>query len=93
MAISLADDLRRIAKGEILSDSWSRDIYSVDASHYTVKPSMIACPLNESDVKIILVYIVEQVLENVRKASSVSSACSLALFDPKFILSQYLVTS
>jgi hypothetical protein len=38
MAISLADDLRRIAKGEILSDSWNRDVYSVDASHYTIKP-------------------------------------------------------
>lgn len=56
MAISLADDLRRIAKGEILSDSWSRDIYSVDASHYTIKPSMIACPLNESDVEKICQY-------------------------------------
>ena len=56
MAISLADDLRRIAKGEILSDSWSRDIYSVDASHYTIKPSMIACPLNESDVEKICHY-------------------------------------
>jgi glycolate oxidase len=52
----VADELRRIAKGEILSDSWSRDIYSVDASHYTIKPSMIACPLNESDVEKICQY-------------------------------------
>ena len=52
MAISLADDSHMyFAKGEILSDSWSGDIYSVDASHYTVKPSMIACPSAESDVK------------------------------------------
>lgn len=46
MTISVADELRRIAKGEILSDSWSRDIYSVDASHYTIRPSMIVCPTN-----------------------------------------------
>jgi hypothetical protein len=51
LTISLGGELRRIAKGEILSDSWSGDIYSVDASHYTVKPSMIACPSAESDVK------------------------------------------
>lgn len=31
--MSVGDDLTRIAKGEILSDSWSRKVYSVDASH------------------------------------------------------------
>jgi glycolate oxidase len=51
MTISVADELRRIAKGEILSDSWSRDIYSVDASHYTIRPSMIVCPSDEYDVE------------------------------------------
>ena len=56
MTFSLADELRRIAKGEILSDSWSREIYSVDASHYTIKPSMIACPSDESDVEEICQY-------------------------------------
>ena len=56
MTISVADELRRIAKGEILSDSWSRDIYSVDASHYTIKPSMISCPSDESDVEKICQY-------------------------------------
>ena len=56
MTFSLADELRRIAKGEILSDCWSREIYSVDASHYTIKPSMIACPSDESDVEEICQY-------------------------------------
>jgi glycolate dehydrogenase FAD-linked subunit len=56
MTNSLADELRRIAKGEILYDSWSRDIYSVDASHYTIKPSMILCPLDESDIERICQY-------------------------------------
>jgi glycolate oxidase len=56
MTISVADELRRIAKGEILSDSWSRDIYSVDASHYTIRPSMIVCPSDEYDVEKICEY-------------------------------------
>jgi len=56
LTFSTADELRCIAKGEILSDSWSRDIYSVDASHYTIRPSMIACPTDESDVKEICHY-------------------------------------
>jgi glycolate dehydrogenase FAD-linked subunit len=56
MTNSLADELRCIAKGEILYDSWSRDIYSVDASHYTIEPSMILCPLDEPDVERICQY-------------------------------------
>src|ERR671931_2175618 len=51
MEVLLAEELRRIAKGEILSDSWSRDIYSVDASHYTIKPSVIVCPMDEYDIQ------------------------------------------
>jgi FAD/FMN-containing dehydrogenase len=51
MEVLLAEELRRIAKGEILSDSWSRDIYSVDASHYTIKPSVIVCPKDEYDIQ------------------------------------------
>jgi glycolate dehydrogenase FAD-linked subunit len=39
----IADDLIRIAKGEILSDSWSKKIYSVDASHYFITPELITC--------------------------------------------------
>nr|MDQ6863102.1 FAD-binding protein [Thermoproteota archaeon] len=56
MTFSVADELRSIAKGEILSDSWSREIYSVDASHYNIKPSMIACPSDEPDVEEICQY-------------------------------------
>ena len=44
MIVPIADDLRRIAKGEILSDNWSRKIYSVDASSHSIIPSVIACP-------------------------------------------------
>jgi FAD/FMN-containing dehydrogenase len=49
--MQIKDDLERIAKGEILSDSWSREVYSVDASNYAIRPSMIVCPQNEYDIQ------------------------------------------
>jgi FAD/FMN-containing dehydrogenase len=49
--ISIADGLRRIANGEILSDDWSREIYSVDASHYSIKPSVVVCPEDKHDLE------------------------------------------
>ncbi len=56
MIIPIADELKRIAKGEILSDDWSKVIYSVDASHYSIKPSVIVCPLDEYDLSEICHY-------------------------------------
>lgn len=56
MTISIADDLRCIAKGEILSDSWSREVYSVDASHYAIKPSVVVCPVDKYDVEKVCKY-------------------------------------
>jgi glycolate oxidase len=47
----IKDDLERIAKGEILSDSWSREVYSVDASNYEIRPSVIVCPQSEYDIQ------------------------------------------
>lgn len=49
--MSIGDDLTRIAKGEILSDSWSRKVYSVDASHYAIIPSVIVCPQDQYDIE------------------------------------------
>ncbi len=46
----IADDLVRIAKGEVLDDEWSRQVYSVDASHYEILPVAIVAPLDEQDV-------------------------------------------
>ena len=46
MVMPIADELRCIAKGEILSDDWSKEIYSVDASHYAIKPSVVVCPVD-----------------------------------------------
>ena len=54
--MDIADDLLRIAKGEVLEDNWSRKIYSVDASHYEIDPAAIMCPLDEYDVQAICQY-------------------------------------
>jgi FAD/FMN-containing dehydrogenase len=48
--MSIADELKLIAKGEILSDEWNREVYSVDASHYSIEPSVILFPLDEHDL-------------------------------------------
>ncbi len=52
----LSDDLLRVAKGEVLSDDWSRRIYSVDASHYEMVPAAAACPRDTHDVQEIMRY-------------------------------------
>jgi FAD/FMN-containing dehydrogenase len=54
--MNIARDLLCIAKGEILEDSWSRRIYSVDASHYEIPPTAVACPSDEYDVQRICEY-------------------------------------
>ncbi len=50
------ESLLRIAKGELLTDNWSRTSYSVDASHYEVMPSAILCPADEYDVQLACKY-------------------------------------
>jgi FAD/FMN-containing dehydrogenase len=56
----LADDLVRVAKGEVLSDDWSRRVYSVDASHYEIEPVAVACPMDAHDVQEIMRYAVSK---------------------------------
>jgi glycolate oxidase len=46
----IADELRRISKGEVLSDDWSRKIYSVDASHFNLSPTLVQKPADSDDV-------------------------------------------
>ena len=50
MDLKIADELQRISKGEVLSDDWSRKIYSVDASHFILNPELIYKPLDADDV-------------------------------------------
>ncbi len=52
----IAGDLLRIAKGEVLGDSWSRQVYSVDASHYEISPAAVVCPADDHDVEQICKY-------------------------------------
>lgn len=47
----IGDSLVRIARGEVLSDEWSRQVYSVDASHYEVAPDAVVCPRDAGDVQ------------------------------------------
>lgn len=47
----IGDSLVHIAKGEVLSDEWSRRVYSVDASHYEVTPDAVVCPRDAGDVQ------------------------------------------
>lgn len=56
MNIQIADELERIAKGEVLSDEWSKAIYSVDASHYSIEPSAIVYPSDEYDLSKVCQY-------------------------------------
>ena len=51
MNFIIADELQRISKGEVLSDDWSRKIYSVDASHFNLSPSLIYKPADADDIK------------------------------------------
>ncbi len=41
-------------KGEIVSDIPALDFYSHDASMFEIEPKLIACPLDESDVEILV---------------------------------------
>ena len=52
----IAGDLLRIAKGEVLDDSWSRQVYSVDASQYEISPAAIAYPTDDLDVQQVCEY-------------------------------------
>ncbi|HKZ60980.1 MAG TPA: FAD-binding oxidoreductase, partial [Nitrososphaera sp.] len=52
----IAGDLLRIAKGEVLDDSWSRQVYSVDASQYEISPAAVAYPTDDLDVQQVCEY-------------------------------------
>lgn len=49
-------DLKRLGLEDIFSDEWTRTIYSVDASHCLLKPSIVNFPSNEQDVQKICAY-------------------------------------
>ncbi|MGE5634628.1 MAG: FAD-binding oxidoreductase [Deltaproteobacteria bacterium] len=49
-------DLRSIAKGTVLSDDWSRKIYSVDASEYCFYPACVIQVKDKEDISNICKY-------------------------------------
>lgn len=49
-------ELKRLGLKDIFADEWTRTIYSVDASHCSLKPSMVNFPSNEQDVQKICAY-------------------------------------
>ncbi|MGZ5547311.1 MAG: FAD-binding oxidoreductase [Nitrososphaeraceae archaeon] len=50
------DDLRSIAKGNVLSDDWNKKIYSVDASEFAILPSTIIQVKDKEDISNICKY-------------------------------------
>jgi FAD/FMN-containing dehydrogenase len=50
------DDLRSIAKGNVLSDEWNKKIYSVDASEFAILPSTIIQVKDKEDISNICKY-------------------------------------
>jgi glycolate oxidase len=56
LTLTVGEELRGIAKGEILDDEWSREIYSVDASHYNFFPLAVVHPTDSHDLKQICQY-------------------------------------
>ena len=49
-------DLKRLGLVDVFSDDWTRTVYSVDASHCSLKPSIVNFPSDEHDVMKICAY-------------------------------------
>lgn len=54
--MALAEDLKQIVKGEVMSDDTSLDRYSRDASLFTVKPAVAVAPADVEDIKALVRY-------------------------------------
>jgi len=50
----LAADLRRVVKGEVRFDSYSRALYSQDASIYSMEPTGVVLPKSAEDVQAVI---------------------------------------
>src|SRR5688572_8335377 len=48
---TLADQLRKACKGDVLSDDASLGMYATDASFYQIKPLVVLLPKSDDDVK------------------------------------------
>jgi FAD/FMN-containing dehydrogenase len=52
-------DLKRLGLVDVFNDDWTRTIYSVDASHCSLKPMIVNFPSNEQDVQKLCAYAYE----------------------------------
>ncbi|MFM2357857.1 MAG: hypothetical protein RJA61_594 [Candidatus Parcubacteria bacterium] len=57
--MSLAEDLKNIVSGEVLSDSKTLETYSKDASLFKVMPEVVVCPKDVSDIKNVVRFVGE----------------------------------
>lgn len=57
MADQLPEELKKILKGEVLSDDSTLNLYSHDASLFEVKPQAVVFPKDASDVKALVKYV------------------------------------
>lgn len=73
--------LRRIAKGGVFDDEWIREIYSVDASHFSLRPLAVVNPIDKYDIQKICQYRFTNILpitageqeqEHIRKPASLT---------------------
>src|SRR5258708_4192012 len=48
---TLADQLRKACKGDVLYDETSLGMYATDASFYQIKPLVVLLPKDEADVR------------------------------------------
>jgi FAD/FMN-containing dehydrogenase/Fe-S oxidoreductase len=51
ISITLADQLRGVCKGDVLSDTASLGMYATDASFYQIMPLVVLLPKDEDDVR------------------------------------------
>lgn len=55
--MSLSDDLAKIFKGDLRTDSLTLETFSKDASIFELKPQLVAAPLNTEDIKSLVNFI------------------------------------
>ena len=55
-AVRVGQEIQKLISGQVLWDKQSRDLYSVDASSYLVKPLVVVFPKNEDEIITILKY-------------------------------------
>jgi FAD/FMN-containing dehydrogenase len=56
----MVDELKKIIKGEIVSDADALEKFSEDASIFKIKPALVVQPKNSSDIKNLVAYVLKQ---------------------------------